>query len=761
MIGLRKTVLAGLIAAAAFHPSSGKIIFHSDFEFGETYCGAEIKAGATAIHLVPNERLEEWPIEGGMGVVEGNLPEKAERFQYQQRKGTKLVGVTGLKLPHPRWAEIQTGDFSQDNWITGKGMEPARTIRAEGVELFGRFAACLSLPKEQAVLEMTIPNDFVKGFCRFYVVFEEDVLIPNDVSLRLAYCMRAPFTFPRVGVISPSGDHPRIDLLGNARFRELEIWRTPSPVSLKAGERYCVEYGVEILKENRFRVRLWVNEELQAMFSGVDLNANSGGNLFRIGVYQKLGSRKGSVMFDEIAVSDLRIGSLPAAPRILEEGGRLRIHKPAADSGQKMKSRWQISPVNAWRVPYYDTGINRLKPFTLSPVKPGALEVSRGKKGITAWHLPGLNPGSFYYARARIAGDSGLWGAWSEPIRFRAQARTDPIYGGPTIRTAYFAKPGGKRPVRKIEKGEWYDLRIQFDNLSRWGQLHFIDVYLSHHSEDAPGGYEDSGGELRPGSNYPLSLSVTDPPMLYAYEERGSERLSSVNRRQTLYCDNRDNEFEVDPSQGLVKARIRLPKEAKSGLWLIRHFAVDKMFQAGPLRTDTLHVAQPTVRRIRKPGKAMAKLGAAFLILASFALVYLIGRRQGQKMSAFELDKPEETAMDRVELDFDSPYDENIKKAREFIAENYTKGISPRNVADAINVSPGWLSHFFKKGTGKTVIQYLHEIRMEHAKSLLVESKLNVEEIASEVGFRNAKHFSDIFKKHEDLSPSVYRDRNS
>lgn len=80
-----------------------------------------------------------------------------------------------------------------------------------------------------------------------------------------------------------------------------------------------------------------------------------------------------------------------------------------------------------------------------------------------------------------------------------------------------------------------------------------------------------------------------------------------------------------------------------------------------------------------------------------------------------------------------------------------------------VYMNPYYFSSFFKKHTGQNFKQYVTEVRMRHALRLLLESDLMVYEIAERVGYNNARHFSDMFKRKFSKLPQEYKQsyRNS
>ncbi len=81
--------------------------------------------------------------------------------------------------------------------------------------------------------------------------------------------------------------------------------------------------------------------------------------------------------------------------------------------------------------------------------------------------------------------------------------------------------------------------------------------------------------------------------------------------------------------------------------------------------------------------------------------------------------------------------------------------------ADAQSLHPNYISSVIKSKTGKPIGTWIAEKSISEAKVLLQNSSLSVKEIAYRLGFAEAAHFSNYFKKHTDQSPGLYRRQRS
>ena len=93
-----------------------------------------------------------------------------------------------------------------------------------------------------------------------------------------------------------------------------------------------------------------------------------------------------------------------------------------------------------------------------------------------------------------------------------------------------------------------------------------------------------------------------------------------------------------------------------------------------------------------------------------------------------------------------------------FISSHYTERITLNDISQATFYSAAYCENEFKKTTGKSIINYLIDVRVSAAKKLLAESSMSCARIATAVGFDDANYFSRIFKKRTGYSPLKYRD---
>lgn len=92
-----------------------------------------------------------------------------------------------------------------------------------------------------------------------------------------------------------------------------------------------------------------------------------------------------------------------------------------------------------------------------------------------------------------------------------------------------------------------------------------------------------------------------------------------------------------------------------------------------------------------------------------------------------------------------------------YIKRYYTQEINSKTLCKKFNCSRSHLSRVFNEQMKMSIREYITSLRIETAKILLRDTKLEIAEIAMSVGFSEPYYFTSIFKKHTNSTPSAYR----
>ncbi|WP_151733553.1 response regulator transcription factor [Paenibacillus tengchongensis] len=115
-----------------------------------------------------------------------------------------------------------------------------------------------------------------------------------------------------------------------------------------------------------------------------------------------------------------------------------------------------------------------------------------------------------------------------------------------------------------------------------------------------------------------------------------------------------------------------------------------------------------------------------------------------------------------LEIDPDQPVmGEAVREALAYVEGHLGDQLTMAEVAGRLHLNASYFSVLFKEQTGLPFSEYLTRLRLQRAKELLLNSRLSVAEIGESVGYRTDKYFIKVFKEHEGVSPSRYRQRIS
>ena len=99
----------------------------------------------------------------------------------------------------------------------------------------------------------------------------------------------------------------------------------------------------------------------------------------------------------------------------------------------------------------------------------------------------------------------------------------------------------------------------------------------------------------------------------------------------------------------------------------------------------------------------------------------------------------------------------SVMGAKEFIHAHFTEPVTLAQVATAVHVSPFHFCRVFRAATGVTLTEYVSRLRVERAKTLLVDGFVRVSEVAYATGFGSISQFNTVFRRCVGKTPTQYR----
>ena len=104
---------------------------------------------------------------------------------------------------------------------------------------------------------------------------------------------------------------------------------------------------------------------------------------------------------------------------------------------------------------------------------------------------------------------------------------------------------------------------------------------------------------------------------------------------------------------------------------------------------------------------------------------------------------------------------DNITNINNYIQKNYVDfELNLNTIAENLYLTTNYLCFIYKRETGKTINQYITEVRIEKAKELLKSTNMKLYSIANKVGYQDGKYFGKVFLKVVGMKPADYRERH-
>ncbi len=136
-------------------------------------------------------------------------------------------------------------------------------------------------------------------------------------------------------------------------------------------------------------------------------------------------------------------------------------------------------------------------------------------------------------------------------------------------------------------------------------------------------------------------------------------------------------------------------------------------------------------------------------IIKAYLLAFLAETDSVYKMENCQILKPTDSLCNKF---LDMVFHNN----REEGALSFSK-LSVTYYAEKLNITPNHLNKVVKRVTGKSPSVWIEELIMQEAKRLLRTTSLPLGEVAAIVGLHDQSYFARRFKKHEGISPSLFR----
>lgn len=101
-----------------------------------------------------------------------------------------------------------------------------------------------------------------------------------------------------------------------------------------------------------------------------------------------------------------------------------------------------------------------------------------------------------------------------------------------------------------------------------------------------------------------------------------------------------------------------------------------------------------------------------------------------------------------------------VREALNFIEQNYTRNITPEDVAQCCNLNRSYLGKIFKEIMNSTIQDFLIKYRLNKACEMMKNKDIKLKDVAEANGYPNQFYFSKMFKKEYHMTPREWRSKN-
>ena len=141
---------------------------------------------------------------------------------------------------------------------------------------------------------------------------------------------------------------------------------------------------------------------------------------------------------------------------------------------------------------------------------------------------------------------------------------------------------------------------------------------------------------------------------------------------------------------------------------------------------------------------SLSKIQEGFLAVPEFlSILYELSKFDGARELA-------SSACAKVEVESDS---KRILKVKNYIDDHFRDELTLEQLSALVSMSPSAFSRYFKLRTGKSLSEYIIDIRLGHAARRLVDTADSVSEICWTTGFNTLSNFNRLFRKRKGCSP--------
>jgi AraC-like DNA-binding protein len=253
--------------------------------------------------------------------------------------------------------------------------------------------------------------------------------------------------------------------------------------------------------------------------------------------------------------------------------------------------------------------------------------------------------------------------------------------------------------------------------------IHCHDIFELNFVENAAGCRRTVGDSSEVIGQLDLVL-ITSPDLEHVWEqyECVSDDIHEVTIQFTVDYSADGSIYRTTPFNSMYRMFVR----ARKGL----AFPMQAIMQVYPMITRLSQVKE-----------------GFYAVRELMTILYELSKAEGAR----ELSS---STFAKVSADSDS---RRVMKVKSYIEHNYRSELRLAQLSSLVGMTESAFSRFFKQRTGKTLNEYIVDVRLGHAARLLVDTTHTVSEICYATGFNTMCNFNRLFRKRKGCSPTEFR----
>jgi AraC-like DNA-binding protein len=248
---------------------------------------------------------------------------------------------------------------------------------------------------------------------------------------------------------------------------------------------------------------------------------------------------------------------------------------------------------------------------------------------------------------------------------------------------------------------------------------------------------------------------VNDLAFLKERNEKYIQQYKIANFLEKLKRENPDIARKILDKQDEIIQKVKLGDRA-GAREILNEFLGTIFFESG-MNFEVIKVRIIELIVMISRAAIEAGVGAQELLGLNYSYLTELSKVTDLEELLFKVTRVLENFIAKVSLGKEKKRKVRCQRMRDFIHRNFTRKITAQDVAKEAGLSVGRALHLFREETGMALTGYVNKMKVDYGKYLLLNSDIQLAELADQLGYYDQSHFTKNFKKFEKITPSHFR----